>query len=89
MTYGPFQLHFNQYINKECYQPGRRSSRRVGLRDVTVLGHVLSNEGSLLTVAIYISLHTAKVTKELSVFQDLLSEGATCESPGQGVNDNS
>jgi hypothetical protein len=36
-----------------------------------VLEHVLGNEGSLLTVAIYISLHTAKVTRELSVFQDL------------------
>jgi hypothetical protein len=36
-----------------------------------VLEHVLSNEGSLLTVAIYISLHTAEITKELSVFQDL------------------
>jgi len=28
-------------------------------------------EGSLLTVAIYISLHTAEIIKELSVFQDL------------------
>jgi hypothetical protein len=53
------------------YQPGSLRSRRVGLRDVMVLEHVLSNEGSLLIVAIYISLHTAKVTKELSVFQDL------------------
>jgi hypothetical protein len=41
------------------------------LLDVMVLEHVLSNEGSLLIVAIYIYLHTAKVTRELPVFQDL------------------
>jgi hypothetical protein len=53
------------------YQLGSLRSRRVGLRDIMVLEHVLSNEGSLLTVVLYISLHTAKVIKELSVFQDL------------------
>lgn len=53
------------------YHPGSLRSRRVGMRDIMVLEHVLSNEGSLLIVVTYISLHTATVTRELSVFQDL------------------